>query len=189
MIFKENIENACFFMIFIKNHWFYCICKIFKWFHWKHAGFALKVLIFMNPYVFASTIFMNEPPGLVALFFWIVSLLFVLGGCLVRDPMVFDNCFNHKLGCARPIGSELNSIHQLTWDHMIGLFSWELSVELPCVGQFSGEPPPLCSDKYLHMLPLHTCFDVLAACKPCNLLRSVDASDGSWHHQVKFAYM
>ena len=96
----------------------------------------------MNPYVFASTIFMNEPTGLIGLFFWIVSLLFVLVGCLVRDPMVFDNCFNHKLGCARLIGSELNSMHQFTWDHMIGLFSWELSVELPCVGQFSGEPPP-----------------------------------------------
>ena len=126
----------------LKNHWFYCIYKIFKWFHWKHAGFALKALIFINPYVFASTIFMNEPPGLVGLFFWIVCLLFVLGGCLVSDPMVFDNCFNHKLGCARLIGSELNSMHQFTWDHMIGLFSWELSVELPCVGQFSGEPPP-----------------------------------------------
>ena len=115
MIFKENIENACFFMIFIEKPLILLHLQDFQVISLKkHAGFALKALIFMNPYVFASTIFMNEPPGLVGLFFWIVCLLVVLGGCLVSDPMVFDNCFNHKLGCARLIWSELNSMHQIT---------------------------------------------------------------------------
>ena len=139
---KKTLKISVFSCFSLKNHWFYYIYKIFKWFHWKHAGVALEVLILIHPYLFASTIFMNEAPGLVGLSFWIVSWFFVLVGSLVRHPMVFDNCFNQKLGCARLIRSELNSIHQFTWDHMIGLFSWELSVELPCVEQFFGKPTP-----------------------------------------------
>ena len=163
MIFKENLENYCFSCFFsLKNHWFYCIYNIFKWFHWKHSGVALEVLILIHPYFFASTIFMNEAPGLVGLSFWIVSWFFVLVGSLVRHPMVFDNCFNQKLGCARLIRSELNSIHQFTWDHMIGMFSWELSVELPCVEQFFGKPTthPLYSQIPSHASPsdMFRCF-------------------------------
>ena len=191
MIFKENLENSCFSCFFIEKTIDFIAFTIFS------SDFIENMQVLHSKFWFsyipiclqAQFSWMrplglwDSPSGLYpgSLFWWDLwsdtpwsltiasTISWGVQGSLGQSSIAFTN--SHEimwLACS--LGSSL-------WSFLV----WSNSLESP--------PHIICSDKYLHMLHLQTCFDVLAACKPCNLLRSVDASDGPWHHQVKFAYM